>query len=306
MSAVGQDTARTLTIATAVKRRRWLGYLFVAPALLLHLCIVGVPALATFGLSLFNWDGFKPPEFIWLGNYVDILTKDEVFLRAFTNNLRWLAIFLTVPVFIGLLTATMVSTLGKSQFVYRTTYFLPYIFSSAVVARMFNYLYQPFYGVNLILKQLGVPELGQSWLGNPNLVLFSVLNASQWHFWGFDFMVFLAALQQIDQSLYEAASLDGASRWQSFAFVTVPLLRPTIVFILLMTTLWSFNAFDYVYIMTQGGPAHASELLATWIYSNAVNSRMAGYASALAVTLTLISSGVIIGYIYLRRRGMEV
>ncbi len=305
MSALGREAVQPVANTTAGKRRRWLGYLFIAPALTLHLCIVGIPALVTFGLSTFQWDGLKPPEFVGLGNFIEIVTKDEVFFKAFTNNLRWLAVFLTLPVFIGLVTAVMVSTLGKSQFLYRTIYFLPYIFSSAVVARMFNYLYHPFYGVNLILKQLGVPELAQSWLGNPNLTLFAVLNASQWHFWGFDFMVFLAALQQIDRNLYEAASLDGASRWQSFAFVTVPLLRPTIVFILLMTTLWSFNAFDYVYIMTQGGPAHASELLATWIYSSAVGSRMAGYASALAVTLTLISSGVIIGYIYLRRRGME-
>ncbi len=132
-----------------------------------------------------------------------------------------------------------------------------------------------------------------------------MLNASQWHFWGFDFMVFLAALQQIDRNLYEAASLDGASRWQIFQFITVPLLRPTLIFILLMTTLWSFNAFDYVYIMTQGGPAHSSELLATWIYGSAVAARRAGYASALAVSLTLISSGVIVAYVYLRRRGME-
>ncbi len=306
MSALGREAARPAIATAARRRRRWLGYAFVAPALLLHLSIVGLPALVTFGLSTFDWDGLKAPQFIGLGNFVEIVTRDDVFFRALTNNLRWLSIFLVVPVVIGMVTAVMVGTLGRSQFVYRTVYFLPYIFSSAVVARMFNYLYHPFYGVNLIFKQIGLPQLAQSWLGNPSLVLYSVLNASQWHFWGFDFMVFLAALQQIDRNLYEAAAVEGANRWQVFRFITIPLLRPTLVFILLMTTLWSFNAFDYVYIMTQGGPAHSSELLATWIYGSAVAARRAGYASALAVGLTLISSGVIVAYIYMRRRGMEV
>lgn len=306
MSTLGREAARPAIATAARRRRRWLGYAFVAPALFLHLGIVGVPALVTFGLSTFDWDGLKPAQFIGLANFVEIFTRDDVFFKAFTNNLRWLSIFLVVPVVLGLVTAVMVGTLGKSQFLYRTIYFMPYVFSSAVTARMFNYLYHPFYGVNLVFKQIGLPQLAQSWLGNPFIVLYAVLGASLWHFWGFDFVVFLAALQQIDRNLYEAAALDGASRWQTFRYVTVPLLRPTIVFILLMTTLWSFNAFDYVYIMTQGGPAHASELLATWIYGSAVAARRAGYASALAVTLTLISSGVIVAYIYMKRRGMEV
>jgi raffinose/stachyose/melibiose transport system permease protein len=292
--------------AIAAPRRRWLGYAFVAPALLLHLLVVGLPALVTFGLSTFDWDGLRPPRFVGLANFVNILTRDDVFLKAFTNNLRWLALFLIVPVVLGLTTAVLVGRTGRSQFVYRTVYFLPYIFSSAVVARMFGYLYHPFYGLNLVFKQMGLAWAAQSWLGDPKIVLYSVLNASQWHFWGFDFMVFLSALQQIDRTYYEAAFLDGASRWKTFRFITVPLLRPTIVFILLLTTLWSFNAFDYVYIMTQGGPAHSSELLATWIYSSAVAGRQAGYASALAVMLTLISSGAIVAYVTMRRRGMEI
>jgi raffinose/stachyose/melibiose transport system permease protein len=306
MSAAGREIARPAA-ATAVsrQRRRWLGYAFVAPALLLHLAIVGVPSIVTFGLSTFDWDGFKAPQFIGLANFVEILTKDDVFFRAFTNNLRWLAIFLVLPAVAGMTAAAMVATLGKSQFVYRTVYFLPYIFPSVVVARMFNYLYHPFYGLNLVFKQIGLPGLAQSWLGNPATALYAILNASQWHFWGFDFMVFLAALQQIDRNLYEAASVEGANRWQTFRYITVPLLRPTLIFILLMTTLWSFNAFDYVYVMSQGGPAHSTELLATWIYGSAVAGHRAGYASALAVTLTLISSGVIVAYVWMRRRGME-
>jgi raffinose/stachyose/melibiose transport system permease protein len=130
--------------------------------------------------------------------------------------------------------------------------------------------------------------------------------ADVWHFWGFDMVVFLAALQQIDPSLYEAATIDGAGGWQRFRYMTLPLLRPTFGFILMMTALWSFLSFDYVYVMTGGGPAHATELMATWIIGTAVEARRAGYASALAVTLTLLSSVIIAGFLYLRRRGVEV
>ncbi len=286
--------------------RRWLvGALFLAPALLLHLCVVGIPALVTFGLALTNWDGLKAPQFVGLANFVEIFTRDDVFARAFTNNLRWLGVFLTLPVMLGLLAAILTSGVGRIQLLYRTVYFLPYIFPAAVVARMFNYLYHPFYGVNRIFKQVGLNALVHPWLGDPNIVLYAVLFASFWHFWGFDFLVFLSALQQIDRALYECAATEGANRFEVFRYITLPLLRPTLVFILLITTLWSFNAFDYVYIMTQGGPAHASEVMATWIYGAAVADRRAGYASALAVMLTLISSGVIGAYIYLRRKGLE-
>lgn len=304
-------TGRTLAppVAATWRRaatRRWLpGLIFLAPALLVHLAVVGIPAVVTFGLALFNWDGLKAPVFVGLGNFAEILTRDEVFVRAFGNNLRWVAFFLTVPVLLGLAAAVLMSGVGRVQLLYRTLYFLPYIFPAAVVARMFNYLYHPFYGVNAIFKGVGLRDLAHPWLGDPNLALWSVLFASFWHFWGFDFLVFLAALQQIDRSLYESAAVEGASRWQTFWYITLPLLRPTLVFILLITTLWSFNAFDYVYIMTQGGPAHATEMMATHIFSTAVADRRAGYASALAVMLTLISSGVIGVYIYLRRKGLE-
>jgi raffinose/stachyose/melibiose transport system permease protein len=304
MIATDRPLARTVATA-AHRRRRWLGYLFITPALLLHLAIVGVPAVVTFLLSTVQWDGLRPPIFVGLGNFVEIVTRDDVFWRAFTNNLRWMAVFLTVPIVLGLLAAVLVGTVGRSQFLYRTIFFLPYIFAAAVVARMFGYLYHPFYGINLVFKQIGLPDLARPWLGDPNIAIYAVMFASLWHFWGFDFLVFLAALQQLDRALYEAAALDGATRWQSFRYVTLPLLRPTLVFVVLITTLWSFNAFEYVYIMTQGGPAHASQLMATWIYSSAVAGQRIGYASALAVLLTLLASGVIAAYIYLRRKGLE-
>jgi raffinose/stachyose/melibiose transport system permease protein len=287
-------------------RRRLLGYAFVAPAVSVHLFVVGLPALAALGLSLTDWDGLRIPRFIGLANFDELIHRDGVFWQAFLNNLRWMAVFLTVPVALGLGTAVMLSRVTRLQTFYRVVFFLPYVFASVVVSRIFGFIYNPFYGVNKLFRNWGLGVLAQSWLGDPGIALYSVMAADVWHFWGFDMVVFLAALQQIDPSLYEAATIDGAGGWQRFWHMTVPLLRPTFGFILMMTALWSFLTFDYVYVMTGGGPAHATELMATWIIGTAVEARRAGYASALAVTLTLLSSVVIAGFLYLRRRGVEV
>ena len=287
-------------------RRRLLGFAFVAPAVAVHLFVVGLPALAALGLSLTDWDGLRIPRFIGLANFDELIHRDGVFWQAFLNNLRWMAVFLTVPVALGLGTAVMLSRVTRLQTFYRVVFFLPYVFASVVVSRIFGFIYNPFYGVNKLFRNWGLDVLAQSWLGDPGIALYSVMAADVWHFWGFDMVVFLAALQQIDPSLYEAATIDGAGGWQRFWYMTMPLLRPTFGFILMMTALWSFLTFDYVYVMTGGGPAHATELMATWIIGTAVEARRAGYASALAVTLTLLSSVIIAGFLYLRRRGVEV
>jgi raffinose/stachyose/melibiose transport system permease protein len=287
-------------------RQRLLGYAFLAPAVAVHLFVVGLPALAALGLSLTDWDGLRIPRFIGLANFEELIQRDGVFWQAFLNNLRWMAVFLTIPVALGLGTAVMLSRVTRLQTFYRVVFFLPYVFASVVVSRIFGFIYNPFYGVNKLFRDWGLDVLAQSWLGDPGIALYSVMAADVWHFWGFDMVVFLAALQQIDPSLYEAATIDGAGGWQRFRYMTLPLLRPTFGFILMMTALWSFLSFDYVYVMTGGGPAHATELMATWIIGTAVEARRAGYASALAVTLTLLSSVIIAGFLYLRRRGVEV
>lgn len=288
------------------RRRHLVSYLFILPALALHLLVVGVPSMAALLLSLSDWDGLRAPRFIGLANFRELLWQDEVFWQAFLNNLRWMAVFLTVPVVLGLAVAVALSQVKGLQTFYRTVYFLPYVFASVVVSRIFGFLYNPFYGVNMLLKGWGLDLFAKSWLGDPDIALYSVMAADVWHFWGFDMVVFLAALQQIEPCLYEAAAIDGADAWQRFWHMTLPMLRPTFGFILLMTALWSFLTFDYVYVMTGGGPAHSTELMATWIIGQAVEARRAGYASALAVMLALFSSAIIVAFMYLRRRELEV
>ena len=149
---------------------------------------------------------------------------------------------------------------------------------------------------------LGLSRSG--WLTDPNIALYSVMFANAWAWWGFLCILFLTGLGQIDEALYEAARVDGASQWKMFRRITLPLLRPTLVFVGLLTTLWSFTTFDYPYVMTQGGPAHSTDTLATWMYFNLVNYSSAGYASAIAVCTTGFLLVVIAAYVYTRLRGV--
>jgi raffinose/stachyose/melibiose transport system permease protein len=287
------------------RERQATAYLLLAPGLLLHLCVVGIPVFLTVCLSLTTWDGIGPITFAGLDNFRR-LVGDRVFWQSFANNLRWIAVFLTVPMAMGLVVAALLGHVERGRTVYRALIFLPYVLSAVVVSRIWGSLYHPFYGLNALTGSLGWGWARLSGIGDPAAALYYVANAANWHWWPFPAVVFLAAMQQIDRSLYEAAAVEGASDGQAFRYVTLPLLRPTVVFLLLMATIWGFNAFDYVYVMTKGGPAHASELMATWIFSTMIEQRDAGYAATLAVALGTICSTVIALYVHLRRRGWEV
>ena len=135
-----------------------------------------------------------------------------------------------------------------------------------------------------VFAKLGWDGLAKTlWLGNPKIALYSVAFVDNWHWWGFIMVLFLGALQQVDSELYEAARVDGANRFQELLHVSIPGIRPTIAFVLIMTIMWSFLTFDYVYIMTNGGPANATEIMSTYIYKNAFTKYRAGYANALCV-----------------------
>ena len=294
----------------ARRSRAWRGrnataYLLLAPGLLLHLGVVGVPVVLTVCLSLTAWDGIGPITFVGLANFQK-LAGDRVFWQSFTNNLRWIAIFLTIPIGMGLVVAALLGHVERGRTLYRALIYLPYVLSAVMVSRIWSALYHPFYGLNALTGALGWRWARLSGIGDPAAALYYVANAANWHWWPFPAVIFLAAMQQIDRSLYEAAAVEGASELSAFRYITLPLLRPTVVFLLLMATIWGFNAFEYVYVMTKGGPAHASELMATWIFATMIEQRDAGYAATLAVALGTICSVVIGLYVHLRRRGWEV
>ena len=266
------------------KKKNYIPYLFVFGAFAVHVCLVTIPALSTLVMSFFDWNGLGEPQFIALDNFREIFTQDPAVVTAVVNNLKWTAIFLTIPIMLGFVVAVMVSRVKRFQMALRTVYFIPYVLSAAVIGKVFTAYYNPFYGINQFFGRIGLTGLAETlWLGNPKIALYSAAFVDLWHWWGFVMIMFLGALQQVDPSLYESARVDGVNVFQEIWYITVPAIKRTIAFVLIMTVMWSFLTFDYVYVMTNGGPAGSTEILATWIYKNAFTKYRAGYASALCV-----------------------
>ena len=274
-----------------VKKSHLVAYGFILPAFIIHLCIITLPSLSTLVMSLFDWNGLGKAEFIGFDNFVEIFTKDSVVKLTVIHNLEWLAVFVTVPLILGFIVAILVSRIKRFQMFLRTVYFMPYVISAVVAGRIWTAYMNPFYGLNTIFGKMGFEKLSKVlWLGEPKIALFSVAFVDNWHWWGFVMVLFLGALQQVDPTLYEAARVDGANGLQELIHVSIPGIRQTIAFVLIMTIMWSFLTFDYVYVMTNGGPANSTEILATWIYKNAFVKYRAGYANALCV----LQSGICI------------
>lgn len=286
-------------------RRGLVGWAFLAPLLAVNLVVVLGPSLATVYYSLTNWSGLGPATFVGLANYRQAFGDPNV-REALWHNIIWLVLFLIVPTVLGLLGAYLLGRVRRAQMVFRAIYFIPYITASVVNAAVWKMLLSPIGGVTYQLGQMGVPGIGNiSFLGDPNLALYSVNFVVDWHFWGFTAVIYFAAMQGVDHDLYDAAEVDGASRWQQFRSVTLPGIRPTLVFMWLMSIIWTLKAFDYIYIITGGGPGGASDVMATLMYRMAFSEYEAGYAASLGISMTILTALVLVGYQVLRRRGWE-
>jgi len=282
------------------KKRKFniIPYLFVLPAFLIHLIIVAIPSMSTLYLAFFEWNGIGTPTWIGMQNFIDIFTNDRVVRIALMNNLRWMAIFLTIPIILGFVVAVLISKTTYFQILFRTAFFMPFVLSAAVVAAIWTAYFNPFYGIGNLFAAWGWDNLASTlWLVNPDLALYSIAFVDNWRWWGFVMVIFLGAMQQVDPALYESARVDGVNRFQEVLYITLPSIRRTIGFMLIMTVMWSFLTFDYVWVMTQGGPAHTTEIMSTWIYKNAFIRYNAGYANALVV----IQSIICIGFYFIQR-----
>ncbi|HEU0165909.1 MAG TPA: sugar ABC transporter permease, partial [Thermomicrobiales bacterium] len=195
-------------------RRKVVPWLFVLPILLINVVVVLGPALSAIYYSMTEWTGIGSAKWIGLDNYRQLLFHDDSFRHAFKNNLIWLAMFLTVPIALALLAASLLAPLKKGAIVYRMGLFLPYVLPSVVVAAIWRSLFNPDRGIPKTLTDWGIPGFDRALLGDPSTVLPSIAFVDNWHFWGFLMVLFLAAMQNIPADLYEAARLDGASKWQ--------------------------------------------------------------------------------------------
>lgn len=304
-----QDTSarRTASLGKGMAvRRGLLAWAFIVPITLVHLVVVVGPGISGLYYALTDWSGIGKAEFIGLGNFVELFTEDLNFRAAFRHNLFWMAFFLTVPVIMALSAASLLAQIRRGAMLIRSMFYLPYVLPSIVSAFTWSMLLNPSLGIGAALDKIGIKGLDHPWLGDFRTALAAIAFADNWHWWGFLSILFLTAMQAIPVDLYDAAKIDGANRWQQFRNVTLPGIRPTILFMLLMTAIWSFLSFDYVWILTQGGPSGASELVSSHLYKQAFLRFEAGYAAAIGLTVSLMAGCIVGGFTILRRRGWEI
>ena len=275
--------------------------LYVVPTMIINVAIVLVPALLTVALAFCNWDGISAPTFAGLDNF-RALAADRVFWSALGNNMIWTVVFLTVPIIMGLAAASMLLIVRRGSNFFQIVYFLPVVIATAITARVWQgMIYSPVTGIFGILKKYGMPVPNP--LTQPQLALFGVATVDLWHWWGFLCVIFFAALRQVPQEQIEAARIEGANYFQRMRYVLLPGIRPTITLMMIMTVIWSFLAFDFVYIMTQGGPAFSSELLSTLAYRKAFYDLNVGQAAAAALVISLF--GLVGTFFYVRIQTRE-
>jgi raffinose/stachyose/melibiose transport system permease protein len=275
--------------------------LYLVPTLLINVVIILIPALLTVALAFFRWDGITAPSFVGLTNF-QALWSDRIFWTALTNNIIWTALFLVVPIGIGLLAATLLLVARRGSMFFQVVYFLPMIIATAILARVWQgMIYSPVSGVNGMLQRMGFPLIDP--LTQPSTALIGIATVDLWHWWGFLCVIFFAALRQVPQEQIEAARIEGASFWQLMRYVLLPGIRPTITLMMIMTVIWSFLVFDFVYILTQGGPAFSSEVLSTLAYRSAFYDLAVGKAAAVAIIISIF--GLIATAFYIREQARE-
>ena len=273
-------------------------WLFALPALLINVCIILIPALLTLMMAFFAWDGVGIPAWAGLANFQHMF-GDAVFWSALTNNFIWTAIFLTVPICIALVMAAALLMSPRSRAVVQPIIFLPRILAVAVSGRIFQgMIFSPATGLVAWLNEHGFSIADP--LADPDRSLYAVAAVDIWHWWGFLAVVFLAAMRQISIDQIEAARLDGAGFFALLRYVFVPGIRPTLTLMLILTVIYSFQVFEFIFIVTQGGPAYGSEVLATLAYRHAFFEGDVGQAASAASVMCLFGLCATAVYLWLQ------
>jgi raffinose/stachyose/melibiose transport system permease protein len=286
-------------------RRQQLYYaiLFISPGLAIYLVFMLLPFINTIYLSFTNWNGATiSKDFVGLSNYARMF-GDAAVLKAFFNNVIWVIIGTISPVVIGLFLALLLWSGTRGSLIFRTIYFLPFILPLVVVALVWQWIFHPLFGpLNKLLDNVGLEQLSGGWLGDPNTALYAVLISAIPGAAGLVLVILFAALQNVDVSQVEAAKIDGANWFQRAWYIVIPQLAPVITMVTAITLIGGFAVFDNVFVMTGGGPGHASEVLGTYTYEVAFQQSQAGYGSTLAVLMTALSLVSAVIFVRLRER----
>jgi raffinose/stachyose/melibiose transport system permease protein len=279
----------------SLRRRRRLDKLtialFLAPALALFIVLVVGPIVLAMYTSLFKWNGFGglPENFVGLDNFRRLL-EDDVFIGDLKRGLILvlLSVFVQLPVALGL--ALLLNQPMRGRAFYRLLFFAPYVLSEVITAVLFTMVFSPNQGLaNQLMSAIGLENLQQAWLAETSTVLYALFFVISWKYFGLHMILYLAGRQSIPKELTEAALTDGAGTWQVFRHVTLPLLGPTIRISIFLSIIGAIQLFDMVWVLTGGGPIHASETMAVTMFQYGFRRSEVGYASAISVAMFLIS-----------------
>lgn len=298
---------------------RYAYVVFILPAFVLYTVFMVYPLVSALGYSLYQWDGLVQGAFAGLENFKAVLTRipyKERFWSALGHNTLFFLVTFVIQTTLGLGLAVLLNKRWRGFGLFQTIYFMPYTLSMVVVGFLWLLLLNPTWGpFNQALKEVGLGHLVQPWLGQVDTALMTIILVNAWRWLGFPVLVFLAGLQGIPSELHEAAAVDGATGWQAFRHVTLPLLLPVIGMMTILTFIWDFNAFELVFVMqgSSGNPYYATDLLGTFFYRTAFGDSTTGgepgqigIASAIAVLMLFIIGAIsAIGIRLIQRRQVE-
>lgn len=284
-------------------------YLFLIPAIAVMSVFVYLPIVQNFYFSLFRWSSIDPNwKYVGLDNYIRILS-DKFIAISLRNNVLYAAISVFFQVFIALVLAYFLeSKIIRPNWstTFRNILFLPSALAVTVVGLTWGLMYRPDTGLfNQFLRLIGLNSLTHTWLGEEGTAIFAVIGVSQWQWVGYCMILFIVAIQSIPDELFESARMDGAKAWQQFVLIAVPMVRETILVLTTITVIGGFKVFDIVYVMTGGGPNHASDVLGNYLYRVGFRNDEMGYAAAIATLLFLITFLLTIVQLRIGRSGEE-
>ncbi|GEK59678.1 sugar ABC transporter permease [Marinococcus halophilus] len=257
--------------------------------LIIYMVFGIIPIFISFYYSFMAWDGFSAMNFVGIENYVTAF-QDSTFWLSLRNNILVVLASVLGQIPIGLGLALLLNRKIKGAKFFRTIGFLPVVISTVVISITWRMIYNSEQGLlNNLLETTGLGFLQQNWLGDPDSAIFAILITIVWQFVGLYFIIFLSALQTIPKELLEAAELDGAGEWHKIVHITLPSIRNVILVAIVLCISGSLKTFDLIYVMTQGGPAHSTEVMATYMYSETFEGLSYGYGSALSILILVFS-----------------
>ncbi|AET58671.1 carbohydrate ABC transporter permease [Paenibacillus terrae] len=277
---------------------------FVLPCLLLYTCMVFVPILVSVYCGLLDWNGISGAKFVGLANFERIFTADPVFWPSVKRTMMF-AVFSMLEIPFCLLLAILLNRYVRKANTLVTMYFLPVILSVVIIGQLWKTIYNPASMggmLNGILMSVGLESWTRSWLTEPQIAMYALYFVSLWQYFGYHLLIQFTGVQNIPNELYEAAKMDGAEGFKADRYITLPLIVPIFKISMVLAFIGSLQSFDLIWVMTGGGPAHATDTVSTYMYNMSFLSMKYGYGSALASFLVIIclSFTIVINFVFKR------